>query len=153
MKQDAKVFVNRAGEREIARFLQLCDSTFTPHLSSRVDISRYAKKIAELAERVEAWDRGVLVGFMATYCNATDRDNAFITTVSVAPESQGRGLASKLLQHSVDIARNRGFARISLEVDSRSIAALQLYRKHGFKECGETGSMVKMVLALSEDSE
>lgn len=153
MKHDTQVFVNRAGEPEIARFLQECDSIFIPQLSSRVDINRYARKITELAKRVEAWDRDVLVGLVATYCNAADRREAYITTVSIAPDSQGRGLASKLIQRSVEIARNRGFARISLEVDSRSFAALQLYRKHGFQECGETDGMLKMVLVLSEDSE
>jgi putative acetyltransferase len=49
----------------------------------------------------------------------------------------GQGVASRLLQHVIDVARERGYRRLSLETGSGEAfePAHQLYLKFGFVEC------------------
>lgn len=51
--------------------------------------------------------------------------------VAVAPGCRGRGVGSQLLGALIEIGRERGFERLSLNVDSRN-PAVHLYRRLGF---------------------
>ncbi|PCJ33374.1 MAG: ribosomal-protein-alanine N-acetyltransferase [Moraxellaceae bacterium] len=59
-----------------------------------------------------------------------------ILNVCVAPEFQGRGVASGFLLSLLDIARERQAEIVFLEVRASNIAALALYSKMGFSEIG-----------------
>lgn len=50
---------------------------------------------------------------------------------------RGKGIAGKLLAHIVEVAIDRGYARISLETGSMPFfaPARALYQKFGFTEC------------------
>ncbi|MWB99746.1 GNAT family N-acetyltransferase [Agromyces sp. MMS17-SY077] len=52
--------------------------------------------------------------------------------------ARGRGLGKLLLAHVLDVARERGYARVSLETGSEDffIPARTLYAANGFVECG-----------------
>lgn len=129
---------------QIAAHLQACDSAFFPPLSSRVKIDEYAQKITDNAVRFEAWLDGELVSLVAAYCNRATDKIAFITSVSVLPEWQGRGIASQLVVNAVEHISALGFVRIELEVDNQNHAAASLYRKQGFsigKTNGQTAIM------------
>lgn len=54
---------------------------------------------------------------------------------------RGRGAARAVLQHIMATARARGYTRLSLETGSQAPfeAARNLYRQHGFSECGPFG--------------
>ena len=140
----------RASAAQINGHLLRCDEVFVPRLGARVDIDDYARKIAGKAQRFEAWTSDDLVGLVAAYCNAPDKDVAFVTTVSVLPAWQGRGIASRLLENCIAHARKLGFAHIELEVGCGNGAALALYEKHGFSAAGETGGMLRMALDLDK---
>lgn len=139
---------NRAGAAEICAHLHACDASFIPALSTRVDVDSYAAKIAERAERFEAWADDRLVGLVAAYCNEPERRAAFVTSVSVIPAWHGRGLASRLLQSCIEHVRQAGFARIELEVDKQNTAAARLYRKHGFVLAASSGDSQTLHLPL-----
>lgn len=49
-----------------------------------------------------------------------------------------RGVASALLRHIIDVARRRGYRRLSLETGAMPFfePAHRLYEKHGFVDCG-----------------
>lgn len=60
-----------------------------------------------------------------------------IKSMRVAPAFLGQGLGEAMLRHLLDVARARGFARVSLETGRTApfAAAIALYRKYGFAEC------------------
>lgn len=130
----------QADAPQIARLLRACDSGFVPPLSRRVDIDAYAAKLAMHARHAAAWHDGVLVGLVALYCNDPERRIAFITSVSVHPGHTRRGIAGRLLDEALAIARAAGMQAVELEVDAGNDAALALYRKHGFGVSGEAGA-------------
>lgn len=123
---------NRAGAAEVEAHLRACDASFVPPLSERVELDAYAAKIVSRAERFEAWSDDRLAALVAAYCNDPKRRAAFVTSVSVLPSCQGRGLASCLLRASIEHVRQAGFEHLELEVDARNTAALSLYQRHGF---------------------
>ena len=54
--------------------------------------------------------------------------------VAVYPEYRGRGLAGELLCHAETLARASGARGLSLVVEDSNVAALAVYRRHGFAE-------------------
>lgn len=56
-----------------------------------------------------------------------------------------KGVASKLLQHIIDIAERRGYLHLFLETGSMEAfaAARQLYEHHGFVECAPFADYVE----------
>jgi GNAT superfamily N-acetyltransferase/SAM-dependent methyltransferase len=148
MNKRLEFCLDRGLAPQIAAHLLACDSAFVPPLSNRVVINEYAHKIAEKAVRFEAWQDGKLVALVAVYCNRGDEKTAFITSVSVLPEWQGRGIASQLVANAVEHAHALGFVRIELEVDNQNNAAASLYRKHGFSTDMASGQTTIMYLAM-----
>jgi [ribosomal protein S18]-alanine N-acetyltransferase len=61
---------------------------------------------------------------------------AHLLNICVAPEWQGKGYGSQLLEHFMDLARERSASQMLLEVRPSNAAALALYRKRGFNEVG-----------------
>lgn len=109
-----------------------CDADFVPPLSLRVNILNYAEKLVESATRFEAWSAGRLVGLVAVYCNEPDLNLAFITSVSVANEVRGLGVATILLDMALDHVKATGYEIVELRVGKLNKKALQLYARAGF---------------------
>lgn len=146
----AITFSTRRATREIiAAHLVCCDNAFTPPLSSRVDIDSYALKIIEKAERFEAWVENSLIGLVAAYCNSSERNTAFITSVSVLPDWQGQKIAEQLMANCLDAAGRLGCTRIELEVDEENGRAIALYEKYGFTIVSQNDNVRKMTTKLT----
>lgn len=124
--------INEANTEQIVEHLRICDLTFIPPLSERVEIKDYAKKLIQRAMRFEVWEQDNLVGFVAVYCNDQANATAYITNVSVISRWQGYGIASQLIENCIAYITKQDFAKIKLEVDSRNLHAINLYKKHGF---------------------
>ncbi len=139
---------NRADAHAISAHLRSCDALFVPPLSARVDLLAYGVKLTTHAVLFEAWAESALVGLVAGYANAPDRQDSFVTNVSVLPDWHGQGIASRLLDAFVDHARVAGFARVVLSVDARNDRARSLYRKHGLIDGPRNGTMVQMSFSL-----
>lgn len=60
-----------------------------------------------------------------------------IKSMRTASDARKRGVATLMLTHLLDVARSRGYERVSLETGSDDFfaPARQLYRSHGFVEC------------------
>jgi RimJ/RimL family protein N-acetyltransferase len=68
---------------------------------------------------------------------AKNRHIAFIWSVYVAPGYRGTGLGRRLLQRTIDLAREiDGLRRVNLTVNASNAAAFDLYRSLGFVEYG-----------------
>lgn len=74
-----------------------------------------------------------------------DPTHAEIKSMRTADEFLRRGVASLLLDHIFEMARERGYRRLSLETGSMKEfdASRALYRKFGFAECEPFGDYVE----------
>jgi len=61
---------------------------------------------------------------------------AHLLNICIAPEWQRQGHGRLLLEHFMELARERGARQMFLEVRLSNIAALNLYRESGFNEVG-----------------
>ena len=61
-------------------------------------------------------------------------DNIDIVNIAVKGEFKRRGLAIALFQHVFTFARKNNFDKITLEVNTNNLAAINLYKKIGFKK-------------------
>lgn len=132
MNDSIKFSFNRTNIEQIADHLHVCNDFFIPPLSERVVIDDYARKIFENADRFEAWSGSDLIGLVAVYCNDINLRSAYITSVSLLPSWQGKGIASQLISRCLAYIKSLGFDRVDLEVHQKNKAAIILYRKYGF---------------------
>lgn len=62
-------------------------------------------------------------------------DDAYeLTKMAVDPGFRGRGIGDKLMEACIEFARASTRKRIMLESNTKQAAAIQLYRKFGFKD-------------------
>lgn len=109
--------------------------------------SVHALDVSALRDRsVEFWtarsDDGVLLG-----CGALKDlggGHGEIKSMRTTAAARGRGVATALLGHLLDRARDRAMTRVSLETGTEDYfaAARRLYRRHGFAECEPFGDYV-----------
>ena len=132
MSQTVKYLFNKASEADIRDHLLGCNIDFVPHLSSRVEISDYARKISVNATRIEAWVGDNLVGLLAVYVNDRENTAAFVTSVSVLAVWTGNGIASRLLGLAIEQAVAANMRQIELDVADENVRAMKLYEKFGF---------------------
>ncbi len=66
-----------------------------------------------------------------------DPGHAEIKSMHTAREARGRGHGQAMLRHLLDLARRRGYARVSLETGTGPAfaPARRLYERHGFAVC------------------
>jgi putative acetyltransferase len=81
------------------------------------------------------WEEEQLVGCGAL--KELDGGHAEIKSMRTAAAHLRKGVASRLLEHMVDEAKNRGYRRLSLETGSMKAfePAQRLYAKFGFEYC------------------
>ena len=81
-------------------------------------------------------DGDVLVGTGAL--KRLDSTHAELKSMRTSARHRGQGIARQLLNHLLQEARARGYARLSLETGTQPFfePARQLYLRHGFVECG-----------------
>ncbi len=83
-----------------------------------------------VAETEGEADAGV-VGYAGLSVNGADAD---VMTIAVAPETQGTGLGTRLLDALLDEAGRRGATQVLLEVRADNEAAQKLYARRGFEQ-------------------
>ncbi|WP_055581688.1 GNAT family N-acetyltransferase [Mycobacterium gordonae] len=136
-----KIVVHDLSGPEIERFLD-------DHIQEMRDVtppdSKHALDIDGLRmDNVTFWvvldDGGVIIGTGAL--KRLGPVEGEIKSMRTTPERKRSGIASALLNHIVDYARQQGLQRLSLETGSTPFfePARQLYLKHGFWECGPFG--------------
>ena len=83
-----------------------------------------------------AWHGEVLVGCAAL--RELDGWHGEVKSMRTVAAYRGRGVASALMRHLLDEARQRGYRRLSLETGSQPefAPARALYRRFGFAACG-----------------
>ncbi|KKC49671.1 MULTISPECIES: GNAT family N-acetyltransferase [Paenibacillus] len=82
------------------------------------------------------WEEGELLGCGAL--KELDASHGELKSMRTASRHLRKGVARKLLDHIIQEAKRRGYARISLETGSMDafVPARDLYASFGFIECG-----------------
>lgn len=89
-----------------------------------------------------AWEGDAILGCGAL--KQLDPTHGEIKSMRTVEAHLGRGVGAALVDHLIETARARGYARLSLET-GRSVdfaPARRLYARHGFSECGPFGDYV-----------
>ena len=63
-------------------------------------------------------------------------DEADIMNIAVKRDYRRQGIATLLLNHILNICKEKSIKTINLEVNEENFSAISLYQKLGFKECG-----------------
>ena len=63
-------------------------------------------------------------------------DEGSLTNIAVAPQMRRRGYASKLMEETVSLAKEKNMSFIFLEVRVSNESAVSLYKKYGFEDVG-----------------
>jgi ribosomal protein S18 acetylase RimI-like enzyme len=128
---------NTKGVTDIYDHLMKCDTVFIAGLKARTTIKEYAEKIVTAAVRFEAVLGSELIGLVACYFNNKVTNEGYITNVSLVKGYTGKGIASRLMQNTIQYADDNKFNKIKLEVETGNHAAIALYRKWKFVEVEE----------------
>lgn len=144
--------IKTATEEEIYQHLTKCNDEFVPPLDSKIAVNEYAGKIFKHAVTFEAWSGSILAGLIAAYFNNPETKAGFITNVSVLPGFNGKGIASFLVNMSVDYALQNNYSEILLEVNNKNSKAINLYTKFEFFKTGEKYEMVQMKKIISHNN-
>jgi ribosomal-protein-alanine N-acetyltransferase len=102
-----------------------------------------------------------LSGFLIACCWENER-RAVILRIAVHPDYRGRGIATILIEETIEIIREMDIREVELEVDIVKRGAIQLYEAVGFKIVrgipmidnntmdDENGSFYQMKLIVNE---
>jgi putative acetyltransferase len=82
------------------------------------------------------WEGGTLVGCGAL--KALEATHGEIKSMRTAAGHQRKGVAAALMRHILQVARERGYRRLSLETGSPDafLPARAMYERFGFQKCG-----------------
>jgi ribosomal-protein-alanine N-acetyltransferase len=75
-------------------------------------------------------------GFAAVMMLLFEGHTCRVLSVGVAPRARRRGIATRLMRAADAISRERGATMIRLEVSTRNFAAIELYRRLGYRTDG-----------------
>jgi ribosomal-protein-alanine N-acetyltransferase len=91
-------------------------------------------------EGLDAWVAETGVGVAGFLVGRMAADEFEILNLAISPAHRRKGIASKLLEKALEMSRGRGSRQAFLEVRASNAAAIGLYRRHGFTECGRRKS-------------
>ncbi len=101
------------------------DEFWTPSILKSEIENENSKYIVAIEEEI--------VGFAGIWISP---DDAQITNIVTKKISRKNGIGSLLLDKLIEMAKEMKRDNISLEVNENNIAAINLYKKYGFKELG-----------------
>jgi len=138
--------------RDIGQIVQLIEVAFQGELSPAGDealrelrLMRYLAPLLWLLSRISpefrdlltgyVWvDEGLVVGNVTLSMDSPDARRWVISNVAVHPRYRRRGIARKLMEAAIALARRRGGELVTLRVRRANLAAQNLYRSLGFTE-------------------
>jgi len=103
-----------------------------------------AKRLGEMAIFVATGESGKVIGTVA--CAVVSEDEGHIRGMAVVPESQGSGIARRLLMQAESYFRERNCKRISLDTTTPLKRAILLYERFGFSASGRVQDSFGMPL-------
>ena len=117
---------------DLETLYRIDQSCFTPGIAyGRLEMKFYLRSKGSFCLLVEAGAE--VVGFILTKQSAV---LAHIITLDVLETFRRRNIASQLLNAAEQAAAGQGAPRMVLETATTNKAAIALWKKHGYRECG-----------------
>ena len=129
-----EIEVGPLAERDLDEVLQIERASFTAPWTTgmfRQDLNFPLARC--LAARCPEEGKKRLAGYIICWFVA---DEVHITNIAVRKDRRNRGIASRLVEEALDLARVSGMQVCTLEVRQSNEAAKRLYRKLGFESRG-----------------
>ena len=81
------------------------------------------------------WDNNQLIGCAAL--KFLDDKHGEFKSIRVEDNSRGKGFGKKIISHLIEVAKNEGIKRLSIETGAGDFfkSARKLFKKFGFKTC------------------
>ena len=119
--------MNLADFEQIEPIYNSCFDTFwTPlNLKSELENENYQSIVAKINNKI--------VGFASIWFSV---DDAHITNIAVHNNYRKQGIASRMLERIINIAKEHNKTSLTLEVNIKNTIAQKLYIKYGFKNLG-----------------
>ncbi|CAN5170178.1 hypothetical protein BH09MYX1_BH09MYX1_08620 [soil metagenome] len=154
----AHIVVEVMGDDDVEEVLKIEGASFDRSVSAgRLDGARLREELARAWARLwvaRVEPHGSIAAFLVAWHVA---DELHILDVATTPELRRRGFARGLLEVVMRYARDREVRHLLLEVRRSNVAAIKLYRAHGFWAMGvrpnyypDGEDAVEMVLRLDE---
>lgn len=125
------IIIREMKESDLDRVLEIESKAFNPPWSREAFLLELTKNI--LAKYIVVEVDGKVVGYGGIWLIL---DEGHITNIAIDKEYRGLGLGDKLLEGLIQLCIDRDIKVITLEVRKSNEVAKELYKKHGFKECG-----------------
>ena len=135
MADNSNLTLVKAGKKEVGDIYELERACFPSPWTYNMLYTDICEN--RITEYVLCRDGGKPVGYGGMWMIL---DEAHITNVCAHPDSRRRGIASAVLRWLICTAREKGAARITLEVRVSNVAAMHLYESFGFHICGKRTS-------------
>lgn len=119
-------------KKRIYDFLVSTDECFIPALSGRVDIERYAQKLAQYADNLFVMMGDQDVASCSIYCN---QEAAFISSIAVKQDFLRAHIGAKMMDEVKRHAKECECVKIRLEVYKENRDVLAFYQSCGFVIC------------------
>lgn len=107
-------------------------------------VETIAKRLREMTVFVATGESGKVIGTIA--CGVVSEDEGHIRGMAVVPESQGSGVARRLLMQAESCFRERDCKKISLETTTPLRRAIPFYERFGFSPSGKVQDFFGMPL-------
>jgi len=139
--------MNSHSWEQIKEHLFKVDQSFTPALSTYINIEAYALKLYTQAICIEAVNNDKLIGLVAGYHNR-EENLFYISNVSVDSDFQGKGISSTLFDKLSEFCTQKKVKVLNLQVFKTNVKALKFYKKLGFKILSEENLKYNLVKLL-----
>lgn len=108
----------------------------------------YLEKLAQCAELIMHQEGPDVLGYVFFYCNASDREQSYITLLGTSPSARGRGIGYGMVHQVLFISKLRGFRECRLEVSKVNKEAFNFYRRMGFHVVEDRGDKYLMAIVV-----
>lgn len=108
-----------------------CDAAFENPVAQRTIYPGLLEKLHRKGKCIFAYD-GHVLGYCAFDANDSERKNAYISLIAVAPECQKMHIGTKLLTDSFEMMRDYGMNYCLLEVQKNNQNAIRFYKTNRF---------------------
>lgn len=116
--------------------LKEIENSYTPPISEQIELELYSEKLSQFADIFILEIAGEKAGLLAIYTNNISTKAAFISSIGLRKNFQGKGYGKILLEKARSISIEKGFQDLQLEVNIANGVALDFYYKNGFKLLG-----------------
>ena len=133
--------VTTATAADIPQLCALLAILFTQEADFRPDVNKQSAGLRQIIEHPEIGHILVLregksiigmVNLLFTVSTACGGKAALLEDMIVRAERRGDGLGGKLLNATIELARQEGCLRVTLLTDRANDAAIRFYMRHGF---------------------